>query len=41
MTEGVKAYRCPKCRLLLVVGIFTGWVEVQCKRCNKRRRIEG
>jgi phage FluMu protein Com len=33
-------YRCPTCQALLVIGSFTGWVEVFCKRCKKRRRVD-
>jgi phage FluMu protein Com len=35
-------YRCPKCnlKLLELEGIFKGWLEVYCKRCQKLRKFE-
>lgn len=33
-------YLCPVCGKLLVVGIFTGWVEVYCQRCKRNRVLQ-
>lgn len=36
MTPGVQC-RCGQCNALLLIGEFTGWVEVHCRRCKRKQ----